>query len=125
MSHFTRVQTKLRDRLLLERALRELGYVPSVGRVAVRGWGGRTEPVDLVVAMPNGYDFGFRQAGEELVLVVDEWGFRENVASLLGRIQQRYALQVCIAEAEAQGFTVTATEEQPDGSIRLLVERYA
>lgn len=124
MSHFSSVKTQLRDLVLLERALRDLGYQPSTGTVAARGWNGRTMPVDLVVPMYNGYDLGFKQVGDELEVVVDEWGFREDLTELLGRVKQRYAYQLCVAQAEAQGFKVTGTEEQADGSIRLLVERY-
>jgi hypothetical protein len=74
--------------------------------------------------MPNRYDFGFARAGEELVLIVDAWGFRENVDDLLGRITQRYAWHVCVEQAAAQGFQVVATEDQPDGSVKLVVQRY-
>lgn len=124
MSHFTRVKTKLRNLTLLERALRELGYQPSVGNVKVRGWNGETRNADLVVQMSNRYDFGFQQVGDELVLVCDDWGFRENVPQLLQKITQQYAYQVCVEQAAAQGFQVVGTEQQADGSIRLLVQRY-
>jgi hypothetical protein len=124
MSHFTRIKTQLRHLNLVERALRDLGYVPSVGRVAVRGWSGETRRADLVVQMPNRYDFGFKQVGEDLVLIVDDWGFGEDTAELLGRIRQRYAYHVCVEQAAAQGFAVVGEEQQPDGSIRLVVQRY-
>jgi hypothetical protein len=42
----------------------------------------------------------------------------------LGQIQQRYAYHVCVEQAAAQGFQVVGSEEQPDGSIRLVVQRY-
>ncbi len=124
MSHFTRVQTKLRDLTLLARALRDLGYQPSVGDVSVRGWNGIKQAADLVVPMSNRYDFGFKREGDDLQLVADLWGFREDPTELLGRIAQRYAYHICLEQALAQGFQVVGSEEQPDGSIRLLVERY-
>jgi hypothetical protein len=124
MSHFTRLKTKLRNLTLLERALRDLGYTPSLGQVAVRGWHGETRRADLVVQMPNRYDFGFRQVGEELVLIVDDWGFRGSPEELLGQINQRYAYHVCVEQAAAQGFQVVGSEAQPDGSIKLVVQRY-
>jgi len=124
MSHFTRVKTKLRHLALLERALREMGYQPSVGNVKVRGWNGETRDADLVVQMSNRYDFGFKQSGDDLVLICDDWGFRENVPELLQRITQQYAYQVCVEQAAAQGFQVVGTEQQADGSIKLVVQRY-
>lgn len=124
MSHFTRIKTRLRQLSLVERALRDLGYQPSTGTVRVRGWDGSSRPADLVVQMSNGYDFGFKQVGDELVLIVDDWGFRENVKELLERIGQRYAYHVCVEQAEAQGFQVVGTETTADGSIRLVVQRY-
>ena len=124
MSHFTRVKTKLRNLALLERALRELGYQPSVGNVKVRGWSGETRDAALVVQMSNRYDFGFAQSGDELVLICDDWGFREKVPELLQKITQQYAYQVCVEQAREQGFEVVGTEHQPDGSIKLVVQRY-
>lgn len=124
MSHFTRVKTRLRNLALLERALRDLGYQPSVGNVKVRGWSGETRDADLVVQMSNRYDFGFKQAGDELVLICDDWGFRENIPQLLQQITQQYAYQVCVEQAAEQGFEVVGTEQQPDGSIKLVVQRY-
>ena len=124
MSHFTRIRTKLRNLALVDKALRDLGYTPSQGRVKVRGWHGETRDAELVVQMPNGYDFGFRQQGDELIMVVDRWGFREDTTKLLGAINQRYAYQVCVEQAAAQGFTVVGEEVQPDGSIRVVVQRY-
>lgn len=124
MSCFTRVRTKLRRLDLVERALRELGYQPSVGNVAVRGWDGETRPADIVVQMSNRYDFGFRREGDELVLLADVWGFRGDLHELLGKVTQQYAYQVCVEQAEAQGFRVVGTESQADGSLKLTVERY-
>lgn len=124
MSHFTRVRTKLRNLALVAKALEDLGYHSTRGNVAVRGWNGETRPADLVVQMSNRYDFGFKQVGDELVMVVDDWGFRENIKELLGKVQQRYAYHICVEQAEAQGFTVIDTEEQADGSIKLVVQRY-
>lgn len=125
MSHFTRIRTKLRNLVLLERALRDLGYVPSVGNVRVRGWHGESRRADLVVQQPNGYDFGFRLVDGELVMLADVYGFRGNPADLLGPISQRYAYHVCREQAEAQGFQVTGETVDEDGTIRLIVERYS
>ena len=124
MSHFTRIKTKLRNLVLLERALRDLGYEPTAGNVRVRGWHGESRRADLVVPMANHYDFGFRLVGDELVMMADEWGFRDNLTEILGQITQRYAYHVCREQAEAQGFQVVGTETQADGSIRLVVQRY-
>lgn len=124
MSHFTRVKTKLRRLDLVARALRELGYQPSVGDVAVRGWDGETRAADLVVPMSNRYDFGFQREGDELALVADVWGFRGDLQEILGQVTQQYAYLTCLEQAEAQGFRVVGTETQADGTIRLTVERY-
>lgn len=124
MSHFTRIRTKLRHLGRLEKALRDLGYTPSRGNVAVRGWDGHTRPADLVVPQANGYDFGFKQEGDELVLIADVWGFRGDLGELVGRITQQYAYQICVEQAEGQGFRVTGSETLADGSIKLTVERY-
>lgn len=124
MSHFTQVRTRLQNLQTLARALRALGYQPTVGQVQVRGWDGDARDADLVVPMSNRYDFGFRQEGDELHVIYDAWGFRENLPELLERITQQYAYETCVEQAEAQGFQVVGTETLPDGSIKLVVQRF-
>ncbi|HIE53158.1 MAG TPA: DUF1257 domain-containing protein [Armatimonadetes bacterium] len=124
MSHFTKIETQIRNLTMLRRALDDLGYEYEVGEVKVRGFGGQTTLADLVIRQPNGYDIGFRWANGQYEMVADLWGLRVDREKFLHALTQRYAYHTIRAEAEAQGFAVVEEGIQPDGSIKLRVERW-
>ena len=124
MSHFTRIRTKLRNITTVQRALEDLGYnVQEDGKV--RGYGGGQTNADLVVTMGGQYDVGFsQQKTGEVLMVADLWGLKIDKNTFLNQINQRYAYFTVMEQAEAQGFQVTTEENQQDGSIRLVMQRW-
>lgn len=122
MSHFTRVRTQLRNLDTVKQAIKDLGY--SVADGGVRGYGGQQAPADLVVKLDDGYDIGFRQQGQVVTMVADLWGLKVNADDFLARVSQRYAYLTVVHQAVEQGWQVVGEETQPDGSIRLVVERW-
>jgi hypothetical protein len=123
MSHFTRIRTKLTDIHTVQQALEELGYTIQSGRV--RGYGGQEAEADLVVDTETGYDIGFRQEGGAVVMVADLWGLRINREEFLNRVTQQYAYLTVVEQAKEQGWQMTTEENQEDGSIRLVLQRWA
>ncbi len=123
MSHFTRVRTQLRSIETVKRALEDLGY--SVAEGTVRGYGSQHADADLVVRMNNQYDLGFRKEGENVVMVADFWGLKINREQFLAQVSQRYAYLTVMDQAQAQGWQAVTEEKQPDGSIRLVMQRWS
>lgn len=123
MSHFTRVRTQLRDIETVQRALEDLGYTVENG--VVRGYGGQRAVADLVVRTDSGYDIGFRQEGDAVVLVADFWGLRINREDFLKKVTQRYAYLTVVDQATAQGWQTMTEEVMADGSVRLVMQRWA
>ena len=123
MSHFTRIRTKLTDIHTVRKALKELGYTVQSGRV--RGYGGQEAQADLVVKTDSGYDIGFRDEGSSVVMVADLWGLRINRDEFLNKVAQRYAYITVVEQAKAQGWQMATEENQEDGSIRLVLQRWA
>mgnify|MGYP005855285467 CR=1 FL=1 len=124
MSHFTRIQTRLRDIAIVKEALKDLKYAVREND-AVRGYS-RWERVsaDVVVEAEDGRDIGFRQDGDQVELVADFWNRRLDQEAFLQRITQRYAYRMVIQKAGEQGFQVVKEEQQQDGSIRVVVQRW-
>ncbi len=122
MSHFTRVRTQLRDIDTVRQALTNLGY--SVRSGEVRGYRQERASADVVVEMENGFDIGFRQDGKLLTLVGDFWGIKMKPEEFLAKVTQQYAYLTVVHQAADQGWQIVGQENQPDGSIRLLVERW-
>ncbi len=129
MSHFSTVKTELRDRSSLLKALADLGHAPSEGEQTVRGYRGQTVLCDLAIISEAGGDIGFTRNAEtgcyELVTDLDLWRQPVPVERFLSRLTQRYALRSILAASEAEGFLVNEQTNHQDGSIELVVSRWA
>lgn len=127
MSHFTSMKTSLIERDFLLPALRDLGYQPEEGEVAIRGYRGQQTPVQIKIPTANrGYDLGFRAGAEGWELVGDWYGIRDiSQAEFLQRLTQRYAYHATVHKLQEQGFTVASEEKQKDGQIHLVLRRMA
>lgn len=123
MSHFTRVRTQLRNIDTVKQALENLGYAVAEGKV--RGYQGNLEQADLVVNVGSSYDIGFRKEGENVVMVADFWGLKINREQFLKQVSQKYAYLTIMEQAESQGWQSVTEETQADGSIRLVMQRWA
>lgn len=123
MSHFTRIRTKLTNIHTVQKALEELGYTVQNGRV--RGYRGQEVEADLVVKTDSGYDIGFRDEGSTVVMVADLWGLRINRDEFLNKVAQQYAYITVVEQAQEQGWQMATEENQEDGSIRLVLQRWA
>ena len=128
MSHFSTIQTELRDRDALIAALGDLGYSPSDASTPVRGYRGQQVLAELAIPQEQGGDIGFRldpQSGcYELVTDLDLWRQPVPVERFLSQLNQRYALHTILAATAAEGFQVSEQTQQQDGSIELVVTRW-
>ncbi|CAK6687427.1 hypothetical protein OGCDGJMD_00220 [Cyanobium usitatum str. Tous] len=129
MSHFSTIKTELRDRQSLLEALEDLGHGPRQGSLMVRGYRGQTVEAQLAVDQANGADIGFRLNPEtgsyELVTDLDLWNQPVPVERFLAQLNQRYALRSILAATAEEGFQVSEQAQQQDGSIELVVTRWA
>ena len=129
MSHFSTIKTELRDRGALIEALRDLGHEPSEGERPVRGYRGQTVIADLAIAQAEGTDIGFRWNGAigsyELVADLELWKQPAPVERFLARLSQRYALRTILAASAEAGFELREQTQQQDGTIELVVSRWA
>ena len=129
MSHFSTIKTELRDHQSLLEALEDLGHGPRQGTLMVRGYRGQTVEAQLAVAQANGADIGFRLNPEtgsyELVTDLDLWNQAVPVERFLAQLNQRYALRSILAATAEEGFQVSEQAQQQDGSIELVVTRWA
>jgi len=128
MSHFSTIQTELRDRDALLAALDDLGYSASGEAQTVRGYRGQQVSADLAIRQEQGGDIGFRLNPEsgcyELVADLDLWRQPVPVERFLSQLNQRYALRTILAATAEEGFQVSEQSQQLDGSIELVVTRW-
>jgi len=127
MSHFSQIKTQIRNLTSLQSALTDLGIDWKSGPRDVRGYQGQTAQAEVAIEQDNGYDIGFQWNGQEYELVADLQYWQQNltVNGFLNQITQRYAYHTVMSETAKQGFQVSETEKQADGSIRLVLQRWA
>lgn len=127
MSHFSQVKTQIRNLTSLKAALSDLGIDWKSGSSPVRGYQGQTTTAEISIEQENGYDIGFTWNGQEYELVSDLqfWQQAVPVDRFLSQITQRYAYHTVVNTTAQQGFQVTEQQQNKDGSIRLVVQRWS
>ncbi len=127
MSHFSLIKTQIRNLSSLKAALTDLGIDWKLGSEPVRGYRGQTQTAEIAIAQDNGYDIGFRWNGNEYELVADLQFWRQEwtVERFLSRVTQRYAYHTVLTETTQKGFQVTEQQQNKDGSIRLVLQRWS
>ena len=127
MSHFSQIKTQIRNLTSLQAALTELGIEWKSGPTVVRGYRGQTRNAEVTIEQDNGYDIGFSWNGNEYELVADLQYWQQNLSvdGFLRRVTQRYAYHTVVKETAQQGFQIAEQQQNEDGSIRLLVQRWS
>ena len=121
MSHFTTIQTQIRDAEALEDACAELG-VELLRDAQARGYAEQKRHGDLVIRLRGPYDIAANRSetNDAYELTTDWWGghVENEVGPEYGRLIQLYGVHKTIREAQKKRLRVTRRQET-DGSIKL------
>ena len=123
MSHFTTIKVQIKNSEILHQVLQELGYQVECN-AKVRGYQGNTTQSEYVIRQENGYDLGFRRAGENYEIIADFWGARINQQEFINSITQKYAHKTLMSTVQEQGFNVEEEEVLEDGTVRVVVGKW-
>lgn len=132
MSHFSRIKTKFRHEEALIACLHQLGYTVET-ETAIKGYHGQHN-VDIAVKTAKGYGVGFiRNADGTYDMVADWWGVSgaggKKIAAELQQqaetIQKEYAKKMVLEQTKKEGYEVVSQAEEADGTIRIVVRRWA
>jgi len=127
MSHFSVIKTKIRNLSALKSSLQDLGYHPLEGIRPIKGYQGQTRQAEIVLEQQNQYDIGFSWNGQEYELVADMqyWNQPLSVEGFLRKVTQGYAYHTVLAETAKGGFELSQEQNNEDGSIRLVLQRWS
>ncbi len=123
MSHFTTIQTQVRDLDALRSALGELG-VTLLENTKARGYAGNQLKGDYVIRLKGPYDIALNKNPDgSYGLTTDWWDghVEKEVGSKFGRLLQLYGIHKTTIEARKRGHFVQR-KAQRDGSIKLTIE---
>ena len=126
MSKFVTIKTEVRDGAVLEETLRDLGYQYQKGEaLRVRGYYAQQQrTAEIVIKREDtGFvgDVGFARNSEKYNVVMDHM----DEYRFMPFFNQAYSRRKILKEATRLGFRVTSEQKQADGSLRLVVSRYA
>jgi hypothetical protein len=122
MSHFTTIETQVRDVQALESACAEMSLAVEENAVA-RGYGSNTLKGDLVIRLKGPYDIAVnKQQDGTYGLTCDWWDghVEKEVGANYGRLLQLYGVHKAQIEARKKGYT-TRRQSLSDGSIKLVI----
>lgn len=122
MSHFTTIQTQIRDVEALRAAVQEMG-LELIPKAQARGYATSKLKGDFVIRLKGPYDIAVNaQPGGTFGLTTDWWqGHVEKEAGRnFGRLLQLYGVHKASIEAKKKGLSVLR-KPQPNGSIKLVL----
>lgn len=125
MSHFTTIQTAVKDLTALAEACSELG-IQLVTNTVCRGYAGITRKAPNVIQLKGPYDIAVEPSDKNdgsYGLTTDWWDghVAKEVGEGYGRLLQSYGVHKTMREARLRGLRTTRKVEA-DGSILLTLE---
>ena len=121
MSHFTTVETQIRDLVSLKLALNDLNFAfteAKVGqKVHVRGYAHQETEAELVIHISKTYDIGVKVGAEGKVSFVADWWGVETTRGItekefLSQITGRYSYHKVLKELRKRGYAYTEEKEK-------------
>ena len=117
MSHFTTIQTQIRDVAALEDACAEMG-LELLRDAEARGFSGQARRGELVIRLKGPYDIAANRAdgSETYDLATDWWNghVEKEVGPDYGRLLQLYGVHKTLREARTRGLRATRRQEAGD-----------
>jgi hypothetical protein len=133
MSHFTVMNTLLKDVPALVKALNEVGFKQvevSEEAQPLFGYRGdrRSQTAEVIIRRkyigPSSNDIGFKRLENgTFQAIISAYDRHKYSQQWLDRVSQRYAYHVATAKLQEQGFNLIEEENQADGRIHLVARR--
>ena len=133
MSHFTSVETKIKDLVCLKRALKDLNIAFTEAQehqlVHVRGYQGQTTDALMSIHISKTYDIGVKMdAKGNVVFVSDWWGVETtrgwSEEEFIKKVTRRYSYHKVMQEVEKKGYTLETEEVKEDETIQIRVRTW-
>jgi len=133
MSHFTTVQTQIKDIAVLKKVLRDLGFTFTEAKanekVLVRGYARQRAQADIAIHISKSYDIGVVITENGVRFIADWWGVETTRGiteqEFLKLVTKRYAVEKVKQEVSKRGYTIALEEEKQDQTIHIRLRKYA
>lgn len=125
MSHFSKIKTSFKNLKILKKSLEGLKID---GRHDIEDFFEiSSEQNSLIARQNNGSLIRFTWNGKGYELIVDLafWNQTFSLENFLNQLSQKYANNMIIHESAKQGFAAVNEVQQKDGSIHMVLQRWA
>lgn len=128
MSHFTTVETKIKNYVILKQVLEELGYAYEEGECKIRGYRGQLTDACMKIDTKSSYDIGVVQTAEGYSFIAD-WSELETHSgieqdSFLKAVNKRYAYHTVLEEVKKYGYNLVEEEATEQQHIKLVLRKW-
>ena len=125
MSHFSTIQTKIKNKPELIEALQLLQYDVQEDQELINPINHQHEKVKVDVSIGNDIGFRLNNSGEyELVADIQTWKDPVPPKRFVEKVTQQYARMTVHNQVKEMGFKVEEEWEMDDNSIELTVTRW-
>ena len=125
MSHFSTIQTKIKNKPQLLEALELLQYNIQEDQELINPTNHQHEKVKVDVSIGNDIGFRLNNKGEyELVADIQTWKDPVPPKRFVEKVTQQYARMTVHNQVKEMGFKVEEEWEMDDNSIELVVTRW-
>jgi hypothetical protein len=125
MSHFTTVETQIKDLVILKQVLEAMGYKVHDDHRKIRGYQGQLADAELCIDTKSSYDIGVVKTQNGYSFTGD-WDMLEVRAGIeqkafLKAVNKNYAYKKVMAEVKKRGYQIVEekTDQQQTVSIRV------
>jgi hypothetical protein len=122
VSHFTNIETEIRDIAALQNACTELG-LDLVKDAEARGYGLNRTKGEYVIRLKGPYDIALNRTNRGAFALTTDWWqghVAKEVGKNFGKLLQFYGVCKVRAEAHAKGYT-TRRRKLNNGAIKLTI----
>lgn len=133
MSHFTRVQSKIRDIERLKQVLDTLGYAYREAeqgqQLSIKGWEGETAQAVLEINPGCSYGIGVVVDQEGTCELVADWWAIETwtertQTDFVQEITRQYAYETVMDKVRSAGYSVVTEEQDESNQVRVVVRKW-
>ena len=126
MSHFSTVESQMKDLECILEAIKDLGL--ECVHSEEGGYNQQLEKADISIKVSGKYDVGIRLTENGCELLADWWGVEAtrgvNEQQFTNQLQQRYAYHKVVKELKAKHYTLDMNEDKVTNVIKLTATKW-
>ena len=128
MSHFTKVKTKIKCLVTLQKVIEAMGFNVKQNVKQVRGYQGQLHEAEMVIDTKSSYDIGVVKTVDGYELVGD-WEMLQVRAGIeqdefVGELNKKYAYYKVMDEVAKQGYELVEETEDEKQVVTVKIRRW-